>query len=96
MKEGAEVWLRLMLFSMSGWVNREQLKVIDYLKDENKILRALIKSGRIQLSQEDRRRLGVKGRAIGRKNLQEVATIANADTILGWFRELVDPCQINI
>ena len=89
MIDGAEVWIRFMLFSMSGWVNREQLKVIDYLKDENKILRGLIKAGRIRLSQEDRRRLGVKGRAIGRKNLDEVATIACADTILGWFRELV-------
>jgi len=89
MIDGADVWLRYMLFSMSGWVNREQLKVIEYLKDENKILSGLIKSGRIRLSQEDRRRLGVKGRAIGRKNLDEVATIACADTILGWFRELV-------
>jgi putative transposase len=31
----------------------------------------------------------VKGSAIGRKKLEEIATIARADTILGWFRELV-------
>ena len=57
--------------------------------DENQTLRKLIRKQRIRLSLEDRRRLGVKGRAIGRKKLEEVATIARADTILGWFRELV-------
>jgi hypothetical protein len=77
------------MFSWAGWVNQEQLKVIDYLQDENRTLRKLIKKQRIRLSLEDRRRLGAKGRAIGRKKLEEVATIARAGTILGWFRELV-------
>jgi len=79
----------MLLFALAGWIYQEQLKVIDYLKDENRTLRKLVKQGRIRLSVEDRRRLGVKGRAIGRKQLQEVATIACADTILRWFRELV-------
>jgi len=85
MMDGIKGWRIMMMFSWAGWVNREQLQVIDYLKDENETLRKLIKKQRIRLSLEDRRRLGVKGRAIGRKNLQDVATIARADTILGWF-----------
>ena len=89
MIKGMRVWQSLLMFSWAGWVNQEQLKVIDYLKDENQTLRKLIKKQRIRLSLEDRRRLGAKGRAIGRKKLEEVATIARADTILGWFRELV-------
>ena len=89
MTDGVEFWLKTTLFSLAGWVNREQLKVIDYLKDENRTLRKLIEKERIRLSVEDRRRLGVKGRAIGRKRLEEVATIACADTILGWFRDMV-------
>jgi putative transposase len=69
----ANIWLRSNLFYVC-W---------------NQTLRKLIKKQRIRLSLEDRRRLGVKGRAIGRKKLEEVATIARPDTILGWFRELV-------
>jgi len=89
MIKGMKVWQSMLMFCWAGWVNREQLKVIDYLQDENQTLRQLIKKQRIRLSLEDRRRLGVKGRAIGRRKLDEIATIARADTILGWFRELV-------
>jgi len=89
MIKGMRVWQSLLMFSWASWVNQEHLKVIDYLPDENRTLRKLIKKQRIRLSLEDRRRLGVKGSAIGRKTLEEVATIARADTILGWFRELV-------
>jgi len=89
MMNGPRVWQSLLMFSWAGWVNQEQLEVIDYLKDENRTLRKLIRKQRIRLSLEDRRRLGVKGKAIGREKLEEVATIARADTILGWFRELV-------
>jgi len=65
-----------------GWVSQKQLKVIDYLKDENRIVRKWIKRNRIRLSVEDRRQLEAQSRAIGRKQLQEVATIASANTIL--------------
>jgi len=84
MIKGMKVWQSKLMFCLAGWVNQEHLKVIDYLQDENQTLRKLIKKQRIRLSLEDRRRLEVKGRAIGRKKLEEVATIACADTTLGW------------
>jgi hypothetical protein len=31
--------LKLMLLVFAGWVNRRQLEVIDYLKEENRVLR---------------------------------------------------------
>ena len=37
----------------------------------------------------ERRRLAKLGKALGRKALQQVATIATPDTILRWYRELV-------
>lgn len=82
-------WVRFSVVSVAGWMNQEQLEVIEYLKDENKTLRRAIKSKRIRLSLEDRRRLGAKGRGIGRNWLKDVATIACADTILAWYRDLV-------
>ena len=58
MHNGIEFWLRCMLFSLAGWVNQEQLKVIDYLKDENRTQRKLVKRDRIRLSVEDLPSLG--------------------------------------
>jgi putative transposase len=44
---------------------------------------------RILLSDDQRRRLAVKGKVLGRKALEEIATIVTPDTLLRWHRELV-------
>ncbi len=33
--------LQMLLVMIPGWVNRRQLAVIDYLKEENRVLREL-------------------------------------------------------
>ena len=45
----------------SGWVNRQQQAVIDYLLEENRVLRAAQGSRRLRLTDDERRRLAVKG-----------------------------------
>ncbi|QDU92425.1 integrase core domain-containing protein [Lignipirellula cremea] len=44
---------------------------------------------RIRLTDDQRRILAVKGKALGRKTLRELTTIVTPDTILRWHRELV-------
>ncbi|QDU92390.1 Integrase core domain protein [Lignipirellula cremea] len=44
---------------------------------------------RISLTDDQRRILAVKGKALGRKTLRELTTIVTPDTILRWHRELV-------
>ncbi len=44
---------------------------------------------RLLLNDNQRRRLAVKGKALGRKALRELTTIVTPDTILRWHRELV-------
>jgi transposase InsO family protein len=73
----------------AGWVNRKQLSLIDYLLEENRVLREQLGGRRVRLSDDQRRRLAVKGRALGRKLLREYATIVTPDTILGWYRRLI-------
>jgi transposase InsO family protein len=73
----------------AGWVNRKQLSLIDYFLTENRVLREQLGGGRVLLSDDQLRRLAVKGRALGRKLLREHATIVGPDTILGWYRRLV-------
>ena len=33
---------RLLLIAVAGWMNHEQQKIIDYLREENRVLRAQI------------------------------------------------------
>jgi hypothetical protein len=64
-----------------------------YLGAENRILRQQI-SGRVQLTDGDRRTLAELGQKLGKQALAEMATIAKPDTILAWHRTFADqPCD---
>src|SRR5438093_10954824 len=57
-------------------------------KRENRILRHQI-TGRVRLTDGERRTLAEIGQKLGRQALAEVATIVKPDTILAWHRTLV-------
>jgi transposase len=59
------------------------------LRIENQVLKEKLGKKRILLTDDQRRRLAVKGIILGRKALREIATIVTPDTILRWHRELV-------
>jgi transposase InsO family protein len=79
----------LLLSILAGIVNREQQQVIDYLRTENQVLREKIGKKRIILDDDQRKRLAVKGKVLGRKTLENIATIVTPDTIMRWHRMLV-------
>ena len=80
--------LAFFLLLFSGWVNRHQHAVIDYLLEENRVLRAANSSRRLRLTDDQRRRLAVKGQVLGRRHLAAVAGIVTPDTILRWYRKI--------
>jgi putative transposase len=80
-------WKTLLAYS-TGTVDQELLLRPEYLGTENRILRQQI-NGRVQLSDGDRKTLAEIGRRLGRKALEEVASIVKPDTILAWHRTLV-------
>jgi hypothetical protein len=71
--------------AVAGWWADQRQEAIAYLVEENRILRAHL-GGRIRLTDEERRRLAVHGRRLGRRRLRQVAT---PDTILRWHRQLI-------
>ena len=81
--------LQFLLLLFSGWVSRHQREVIDYLMEENRVLREQLGGRRLRLNDDQRRRLAVKGKVLGRKVLGQVAGIVTPDTILRWYRLLV-------
>jgi hypothetical protein len=80
---------RILLVALAGWGNRHQLDVIDYLREENRVLKAHLGSRRARLTDAQRRRLASRGHALGRAVLAQVATLVTPDTILRWHRHLI-------
>lgn len=60
----------------------------EYLASESRILKAQVK-GRLLLAQEEKATLAEIAHRLGRRVLEEVASIAQPDTILGWYRRLI-------
>ena len=80
-------WKHLLVY-ITGTVDQELLLRNEYLVTENRILRNQL-TGRIQLSDGERKALAVIGQKLGKQALQEVANIVKPETILGWHRKLV-------
>jgi transposase InsO family protein len=72
-----------------GWLDRRQRETLAYLIEENRILREQLRGRRLRLSDDDRRRLGMRGHRLGRRGLRQIATIVTPDTILRWHRQLI-------
>ena len=80
---------QFLLLVLAGWVNRQQQDVIDYLQEENRVLRAGLRGKRLKLSDDNRRRLAVKAQALGREALAQIASVATPATLLRWYRCLI-------
>ena len=88
MKFALQRW-QLMLIILAGWINRQQQEVIEYLRTENAVLKEKLGKKRILLTDDQRCRLAVKGKILGRKQLEQVGTLFTPDTILRWHRQQV-------
>jgi len=71
------------------WLGRVLQAQVDYLKAENRLLREKLGTKRMRPTNAERSQLAILGKALGRKGLAAVATIASPETILRWYRELV-------
>jgi hypothetical protein len=74
-----------LVVSVAGWLNQRQQQVIEYLVEENRILREQIGNRRLRFTDNQRRRLAAKAKRIGRK----VLVYGN------YFRDGVNDCCLS-
>ena len=74
--------LHFLVFTVAGWLNRHQEDLIDYLREENRVLREQLGGRPLRLTDSQRHRLAVLGQKLGRRALTQVVSIVTPDTIL--------------
>src|SRR3954465_1395888 len=80
---------QFLLIAIAGWMNHRQLQVIEYLREENRVLREQLGDRRLRFNDDQRRRLAARAKGLGRKLLAEVASIVTPETLLAWHRKLI-------
>jgi putative transposase len=81
--------LSFLVACISGWLNEHQRHAIEYLTEENRVLREQIGDRRLLFTDDQRRRLAVRARQLSRSALSQIATIVTPDTLLAWHRNLI-------
>lgn len=69
-------------------MNEELLKRNEYLALENAILRSKIE-GRIKFTDDERRRLAVLARDLGKKAMADIGPVVTLKTLMTWYDKLV-------
>ena len=81
--------LAFLLMTVSGWVYRHQLIVIEFLQAENRLLKEKLGPKRLRFTDAERALLARKAKAVGRKALLKLDTVVSPDTLMRWHRRLV-------
>src|SRR3954454_11548344 len=80
---------QFVLIAVAGWMNQRQQQAIDYLREENRVLREQLGERRLRFSDDQRRRLAAKAQGLGRKLLAEIVTVVTPQMLLAWHRKLI-------
>jgi hypothetical protein len=67
--------VQVLLLMFAGWVNRHQLDVIEYLQEENRVLKGRLGGLRLRFTDTERRRLARKAQKLGRKVWSELPSL---------------------
>jgi hypothetical protein len=94
---------RFLLVAVSGWMNQQQLQLIDYLREENRVLREQMGKKRLRFKDDQPRRLAAKAKALGSSSTRNVRALdirggaasprrgydCHARDFAGWHRRLI-------
>jgi hypothetical protein len=79
----------MLLSVFAVWVNRHQLDVIEYLQEENRVLKQRLGGRHSRFTDAERHRLARKAQVLGRKVLNDLETLVTPEMLLRRYRELV-------
>ncbi len=74
----------LLVIALGGWLNRHQQDIIDYLIEENRVLKDQLEGQRLRFTDDQRRRLAAKAKVFSCRLLDEIETLVTPDTLLAW------------
>jgi len=77
------------VIALAGWLKRQQQAVFYYLIKENRVLKDQLEGRRLRFTAEQRIRLAVKAKVLGRWALDELETLVTPNTLLSWRRKLI-------
>src|SRR4029434_7801974 len=80
---------RFVVIAIAGWMNQKQQHAIDYLREENRVLKEQLGNRGIRFPHDQRGRLAAKAKLVGRRVLNEIADLVTPDTLLAWHRKLI-------
>jgi putative transposase len=80
---------RFVVIAIAGWINQKQQYAIDYLREENRVLREQLGSLRLRFTDDQRRRLAAEAKLVGQRLLNDIADLVTPDTMLAWHRKLI-------
>ena len=81
--------MQFLIVVLGAWLARQQDAFIEYLKAENRMLKARLGRRRLIFTDAECRLLARHAKALGRKKLFELDPIVSPDTLLRWHRQLI-------
>jgi len=55
---------RFVVIAVAGWMNQRQLQIIDYLREENRVLREQLSDKRLRLNDDPAPKIGREGQGV--------------------------------
>jgi hypothetical protein len=80
---------RFVLIAVAGWMNQWEYQMIDYLREENRVLREQFGPRGLRFNDDQRRRLAVKAQGLTRRLVEEMSPMVTWETLLAWHRKLI-------
>src|SRR3989442_2396552 len=81
--------LRFLLVALAGWIHQQQRDVIDYLQEENRVLREQLGPRRLRVTDEQRVRLAAKAKRLPRRVLHEIVSGVSPQTPFARHRHMI-------
>ena len=73
---------QLVALMLAGWINRHQQAVIAYQKEEIRVLREMLGGKRLRFTDQQRRRLALKAKALSACTLKDLGPLVTPDTLV--------------